>query len=55
VTHASSKVRTAAALRVRRQTLYTRLQRIEELIGDFSAPQRHTPLVLALELHQLHR
>ncbi len=32
--HASSKVQTAEALRLRRQTLYGRLQRIEELIGD---------------------
>jgi purine catabolism regulator len=51
--HSSSKVRTAEALRLRRQTLYGRLQRIEELIGDISSPNRHTPLVLALALEQL--
>jgi PucR family transcriptional regulator, purine catabolism regulatory protein len=49
----SSKVATAAALRVRRQSLYGRLQRIEELIGDVSAPHRHTALVLALALEEL--
>jgi purine catabolism regulator len=51
--HSSSKVQTAQALRLRRQTLYGRLQRIEELIGDFSAPHRHTALVLALALDEL--
>ncbi|MGY1664160.1 PucR family transcriptional regulator [Geodermatophilus sp. SYSU D00705] len=51
--HSSSKVRTAEALRLRRQTLYLRLQRIEELIGDVHAPQRHSALVLALALADL--
>ncbi|MGY1592332.1 helix-turn-helix domain-containing protein [Geodermatophilus sp. SYSU D00708] len=51
--HSSSKVRTADALRLRRQTLYLRLQRIEELIGDVHAPQRHAALVLALALTDL--
>ncbi|MGY1640918.1 PucR family transcriptional regulator [Geodermatophilus sp. SYSU D00703] len=51
--HCSSKVRTAEALRLRRQTLYLRLQRIEELIGDVHAPQRHAALVLALALTDL--
>ncbi|MGY1638869.1 PucR family transcriptional regulator [Geodermatophilus sp. SYSU D00742] len=51
--HSSSKVRTAEALRLRRQTLYLRLQRIEELIGDVHAPQRHAALVLALALADL--
>ena len=51
--HASSKVQTAQALRLRRQTLYGRLQRIEQLIGDIAAPQRHTALVLALALDEL--
>ncbi|MCW0214815.1 MAG: PucR family transcriptional regulator ligand-binding domain-containing protein [Pseudonocardia sp.] len=51
--HSSSKVRTAAALRVRRQTLHARLARIEELIGDVHAAPRHTALVLALALHEL--
>src|SRR3954452_2622717 len=51
--HSSSKVRTADALRLRRQTLYGRLQRIEELIGDIAAPHRHTALVLALALDDL--
>jgi purine catabolism regulator len=53
--HSSSKVRTAAALRLRRQTLYARLQRIEDLIGDVSTPHRHTALVLALALEELPR
>jgi purine catabolism regulator len=48
--HSSSKVHTSEALRVRRQTLYGRLQRIGELIGDITAPRRHTALVLALAL-----
>jgi purine catabolism regulator len=51
--HSSSKVRTAEALRLRRQTLYGRLQRIEDLIGDISSSHRHTPLVLALALEEL--
>lgn len=51
--HASSKVQTAQALRLRRQTLYGRLQRIKELIGDISAPHRHTALILALALDEL--
>jgi purine catabolism regulator len=51
--HSSSKVRTAQALQIRRQTLYHRLHRIEELIGDVSAPERHTALVLALALDEL--
>ncbi|MGY1693017.1 PucR family transcriptional regulator [Geodermatophilus sp. SYSU D01105] len=51
--HSSSKVRTADALRLRRQTLYLRLQRIEELIGDVHAPGRHAALVLALALADL--
>jgi purine catabolism regulator len=51
--HSSSKVRTAEALRLRRQTLYGRLQRIEDLIGDISSSNRHTPLVLALALEEL--
>ncbi|SFL40053.1 PucR family transcriptional regulator [Geodermatophilus ruber] len=51
--HSSSKVRTAEALRLRRQTLYLRLQRIEELIGDVHAPQRHAGLVVALALADL--
>jgi PucR family transcriptional regulator, purine catabolism regulatory protein len=51
--HSSSKVRTAQALRVQRQTLYARLQRIEALIGDISAPHRHCGLVLALALDEL--
>jgi purine catabolism regulator len=53
--HSSSKVRTSEALRLRRQTLYGRLQRIEELIGDVHAPARHAPLVVALALHGLTR
>ncbi|MDP9391417.1 MAG: PucR family transcriptional regulator ligand-binding domain-containing protein [Actinomycetota bacterium] len=50
--YASSKVQTAQALRLRRQTLYGRLQRIEDLIGDISAPHRHTALVLAIALDE---
>jgi purine catabolism regulator len=49
----SSKVRTSEALRLRRQTVHGRLQRIEELIGDVHAASRHTSLVVALALHQL--
>ncbi|MCW2696070.1 MAG: putative Transcriptional regulator, PucR family [Modestobacter sp.] len=51
--NSSSKVRTSEALRLRRQTVHGRLQRIEELIGDVSAASRHTSLVVALALHQL--
>lgn len=51
--HSSSKVRTAEALRLRRQTLYGRLQRIEELVGDISSPRRHVALTMALALSEL--
>jgi purine catabolism regulator len=51
--NSSSKVRTAQVLRVRRQTLYGRLQRIEELIGAFFEEKRHTALVLALAIEEL--
>lgn len=51
--HGSSKVATAEAMRLRRQTLYARLQRIEALIGDVGAPGRHAALVLALALDEL--
>lgn len=48
--YSSSKVATSAVLRIRRQTLYGRLKRIEELVGDIAAPHRHTALVLAVAL-----
>jgi purine catabolism regulator len=50
LSHGSNKVATAAALHVRRQTLYQRLARITSLIGDVNVPRRHTNLVLAVEL-----
>ena len=46
----SSKVRTSEALRLRRQTVHGRLQRIEELIGNVHEASRHTSLVVALAL-----
>jgi purine catabolism regulator len=46
--HGSNKVSAAAALHVRRQTMYQRLARISQLIGDVQEPRRHTGLVLAL-------
>jgi purine catabolism regulator len=52
--HGSSKVSAAAALHIRRQTLYQRLARIDQLIGDVHAPRRHTSLVLALAVAGLH-
>ncbi|WP_166503545.1 PucR family transcriptional regulator [Modestobacter italicus] len=51
--HSSSKVRTSEALRLRRQTVHGRLQKIEELIGDVHAASRHTALVVALALRDL--
>jgi purine catabolism regulator len=51
--HVSNKVSAAAALHVRRQTMYQRLARIEQLIGEFHAPHRHTGLVLALAVAAL--
>jgi purine catabolism regulator len=51
----SSKVRTSEALRVRRQTVHGRLQRIEELIGDVHSSSRHTSLVVALAMQQVLR
>jgi purine catabolism regulator len=53
--HSSSKVRTSEALRLRRQTVHGRLQRIEELIGEVHVAGRHTALVLALALQALPR
>lgn len=48
--HGMSKTRTAAALSVRRQTLYNRLDRIEALLGcpDLEQRERRTALDLAL-------
>lgn len=51
--HGSNKVSAAAALHVRRQTMYQRLARIGQLIGDVQAPRRHTGLVLALAVASL--
>ncbi|WP_369140938.1 helix-turn-helix domain-containing protein [Modestobacter versicolor] len=51
----SSKVRTSEALRLRRQTVHGRLQKIEELIGDVHSSSRHTALVVALALEQVLR
>jgi purine catabolism regulator len=53
--HSSSKVRTSEALRLRRQTVHGRLQKIEELIGDVHSSSRHTSLVVALALQQVLR
>ena len=53
--NSSSKVRTSEALRLRRQTVHGRLQKIEELIGDVHVASRHTALVVALALHDLRR
>jgi PucR family transcriptional regulator, purine catabolism regulatory protein len=52
--HGSNKVSAAAALHIRRQTMYQRLARIDQLIGDVHAPRRHTSLVLALAVAGLH-
>ena len=51
--HGSNKVNAADALHVRRQTLYQRLARIGQLIGDVHAPHRHTGLVIALAVAAL--
>jgi purine catabolism regulator len=51
--HGSNKVSAAAALHVRRQTMYQRLARISQLIGDVQEPRRHTGLVLALAVASL--
>jgi PucR family transcriptional regulator, purine catabolism regulatory protein len=51
--HGSSKVSAAAALRIRRQTMYQRLARIGQLVGDVHTPRRHTGLVLALAVAAL--
>lgn len=50
MSHGLSKTRTAAALGIRRQTLYARLARIEALLGDLDLTQRErrTGLDLAL-------
>ncbi len=53
--HGSNKVSAAAALHIRRQTMYQRLARIGQLIGDVRAPRRHTNLVLALAVAALER
>jgi len=48
--HGLSKTRTAAALGIRRQTLYARLRRIETLLGELDVlqPPRRSALDLAL-------
>jgi purine catabolism regulator len=51
--HGSNKVNAADALHIRRQTLYQRLARIVQLIGDVHAPRRHTGLVIALAVAAL--
>jgi len=51
--HAGSKVDLADALHLRRQTLYQRLAKLEELLGDINQPDRRTTLLLALQLHQI--
>jgi purine catabolism regulator len=51
--HGSNKVNTADALHIRRQTLYQRLARIGQLIGDVRVPRRHTGLVVALAVAAL--
>ena len=53
--HGSNKVSAAAALHVRRQTMYQRLARVSQLIGDVQDPRRHTGLVLALAVAGLQR
>jgi PucR family transcriptional regulator, purine catabolism regulatory protein len=53
LTYGSSKSDSACALHIRRQSLYKRLARITELIGDIDDPQRRLPLLMALRAHQL--
>lgn len=48
-----SKKETAERLAVVRQTLYHRLQKIEELIGDFMEPSRRQALELAIRAYVL--
>jgi purine catabolism regulator len=54
--HSSSKVRTARALRIQRQTLYQRLERIESALGaDLGDGRVRASLLLALRAHALVR
>jgi PucR family transcriptional regulator, purine catabolism regulatory protein len=48
-----SKTELAARLHLRRQTLYQRLAKIEELIGPLDREERRSTLMLAIQLHQL--
>lgn len=49
-----SKTAAAKALHLRRQSLYHRLAKIEELLGrDLGDPQRRISLILALKAHEL--
>jgi purine catabolism regulator len=49
----SAKSRAADSLYIRRQSLYKRLSKITELIGDVDNPQRRLPLLIALRAHEL--
>ena len=53
LTHGSSKTRTAQVLHLRRQSLYQRLAKIQDLIGAIDDPQRRVSLLLALKAHEL--
>jgi purine catabolism regulator len=53
LTHASAKSDAAKVLHVRRQTLYKRLAKIKEIIGNVDDPQRRLSLLMALRAHQL--
>lgn len=53
LTHASAKSDAAQVLHVRRQTLYKRLAKIADLIGNVEDPQRRLSLLMALRAHQL--
>ncbi|MBU2698916.1 PucR family transcriptional regulator [Pimelobacter sp. 30-1] len=53
LSHGSSMQLTAQALHCSRQALYKRKESIIRLIGDVDDPQRHSNLVVALELYAL--
>ncbi|OCA90304.1 PucR family transcriptional regulator [Pseudobacillus wudalianchiensis] len=51
----SSKQKTAKELFIHRQTLYYRLEKLEELLGDLTNPERRICIELALRAYELNR
>jgi purine catabolism regulator len=51
----SSKQKTAKELYIHRQTLYYRLEKLGELLGDLTNPERRICIEIALRAYELNR